>query len=141
MKKRPRRITEKRRERISQTLNYRRMGLTYAEISKTLEISETQAREDVELGMREIIREPAEEILARELDRLDRLTVLHFKTTMNPKSTHKAICDSTDRLLRIMDRRAKYLGLDNPTRVEVSNTRSILDQLLEESQKTTGLTE
>jgi len=49
-----------------------------------------------------------------ELIRLDKLTVALFANRNDPR-----VADS---LLRIMDRRAKYLGLDSPLKIEASNT-------------------
>jgi hypothetical protein len=82
-----------------------------------------------------IIREPAEELLRLELDRLDMMwraavevlrrkhvTVSHGKVVIvdgQPLPDDAPVLNAIDRLLSIQARRAKLLGLDAPKKIEV----------------------
>lgn len=65
-------------------------------------------------------RELATEVLQLELQRLDLLLKVHM-----PKALEGDL-DSFDRVIRIMDRRAKYLGLDAPEKFDVALTLEAL---------------
>jgi hypothetical protein len=51
-----------------------------------------------------------------ELDRLDKLTLALFANRNDPRTA--------DTLLHIMERRAKYLGLDKPIKIDANNTNT-----------------
>lgn len=64
--------------------------------------------------LRETMAEDGETVRQIELDRLDRLTeALWSRATDGDEA-------AIDKVLRIMDRRAKYLGLNRPEGIEVS---------------------
>lgn len=64
-------------------------------------------------ALREIIREPAEEVVTLELSRLDQLFAAHWDKAL------KGDGHATSHCLNIMFRRAKLLGIDAPTRINV----------------------
>lgn len=121
-----RRITVQRRERMARVLNLRRAGATYEQIAAQLGISKTQVALDVKDGLEEVTREPAEQVLQLELDRLDALFLGVYDKGRKGSVAH------IDRALKIMDRRAKYLGLDTPTGADdVQAVKSGLERLIE----------
>ena len=118
-------ITKARRERMARALELRELGTTYESIATQTGVSTRQAYEDVQDALREITREPAESVLAVELRRLD--AILYPRTQQARDGDQGAV----DRVLRIMDRRAKYLGLDNAPRNEgAEQVATLLEQLL-----------
>lgn len=110
----PRRARAAERER--QASDLRRAGASYQKIAATLGISREGARKAVMRAMdraRKLATEDAREILERELERLDELQVALW-----PKA-RAGVPGSVDRVLRVMERRAKLLGLDAAQRVDV----------------------
>jgi hypothetical protein len=63
-------------------------------------------------GIKEIVREPAEEVLRIELARLDEMHAGCWE------AARSGDVQALDRALKIQDRRAKYLGLDAPTKTQ-----------------------
>ena len=62
-------------------------------------------------GIKEIVREPAEEVLALELARLDEMLIKALESARNGDP------QAIDAVLKIMNRRAKYLGMDSPEKI------------------------
>lgn len=96
-----------RRQKMQQALEYRKAGATFEQIAEKLGLSNKgNAYRLVRDALKEVTREPAEEVLILELERLDRMLMGMWGQA--------AAGDvfAVDRVLKIMDRRAKYLGLD-----------------------------
>lgn len=94
------------RKRMVQALRLRETGAHYRQIGDALGVSTSTAHAYVSDALKELTREPAESVLQMELARLDTLTLSLWK---DATAGHlKAI----DRVLRIMERRAKLVGLD-----------------------------
>lgn len=123
---------------IRDTLGYRSNGAVYQDIGRALA---------------EYVGEPAAEVRAIEVLRLDELwrsaikvlrtehlTVSHGKvvTIKNEKGEERPLADdapvlqSIDRLLKIQERRAKLLGLDAPTKVSVITDAALDEELARE---------
>lgn len=119
--------TRARRERMAQALRLREDGASYRAIAARLEVSERQAWLDVTDALKEITREPAEEVLTLELARLDNLYLIAYakaRTEQEPAAINSA--------LRVMERRARLLGLDQlQTGDATQAVRTLLDELLE----------
>jgi hypothetical protein len=130
------------REREARALALRRDGHTYAEIGKVLGVNRQMATRIVQRGLDRIVREPAEQVRLLELERLDQaqveaLTVLRCRHVLvqggkiikdddgQPLADHGPVMAAIATLLRIMERRAKLLGLDRPTRHDVSADLSV----------------
>ena len=130
-------------ERDAEACRLRRDGCTYDHIARELGYADRgEAHKAVQRALVAIVQEAAEEVRAVELDRLDMLwraglkvlrakhvTVQNGKVVMldgEPLSDDAPVLNAIDRLLRIMERRAKLLGLDAPKRVEVL-TMDIID--------------
>ena len=110
-----RKITALERER--QSLDLRLTGLTYREIGEELKITEQGAYKAVIRALEKIkdkIEEKAEEVVIIEIQRLDKLFLIAFK------KAERGDLSAIDRCLRIMERRAKLLGLDTPSKHELT---------------------
>ena len=102
-------------QRQIQALELRKAGFSYRAIAEKLDIGHAQAHKDVmgELERLAQLRDgKATEILELELERLDMLTkgLEPMARTGNPGSVNS--------FLRVMERRAKLLGLDAPEKFE-----------------------
>jgi len=114
----------------------RARGMTYEQIATELDYCDrAAARAAVERALVATVTEPAAEVRQMELARLDEmyraaLAVLerrHFAVShgkivyhgVTPLEDDGPVLQAIDRMIRIMERRAKLLGLDAPTKVEV----------------------
>ncbi len=96
-------LLDKRRRAVEM----RNSGLTYQAIADALGYAtHVGARKAVLTGLREAIREPAEEVVEREVARLDALLLGLLDQACGGD------LGAVHGVLKIMDRRAKYLGLD-----------------------------
>lgn len=135
--------SEEAAERRVKALQLRTEGKTYRAIGAELGVSEAQAYEDVKRSLKELNEQQAEladEIRRLELERLDALysaaqdvLVAFHPIISNGKRFDDLVDDgpklaAIDRMLKVMDRRAKLLGLDAPTQVknEQSGTSRIV---------------
>jgi hypothetical protein len=101
-------------KRLAEALELRRAGLGFEEIGQRLGIQKSQAHRDVSRALDEAraqIRASADEMKTEDLSRLDALM-----TGLWPRA-RKGEAVAVDRVLKIMERRAKLLGLDAPTKV------------------------
>lgn len=97
-----------------QALELRKAGLTYARIAEVCGYaSKMGAHKAVQAAIRSTLREVAEDVRSLEIDRLDALL-----TGVYPQAI-KGNQGAIDRVLRIMERRAKLLGLDAPVQQEI----------------------
>lgn len=97
--------------RRAKALQLKLAGYTYARIAQELGIHESQVYKDVQQAIRQYTEEPAREVREQELARLDGLlTSLWYKATTGDMF-------AVDRVIKIMERRAKLLGLDAPPQV------------------------
>jgi hypothetical protein len=123
-------------ERDAKACRLRSDGWTYPAIAAELGYcGPGEAYNATQRAMMAIIREPAEELLRLELDRLDMMwraavevlrrkhvTVSHGKVVIvdgQPLPDDAPVLNAIDRLLSIQARRAKLLGLDAPKKIEV----------------------
>ena len=121
-------ISGRRRERMNRALDLRRGGASYRAIAATLGVSLRQAELDVKDALREITREPAQDVLILELGRLDDLYMIAY-TEARKNRDMRAI----NAAVRVSERRSKLLGLDIPdTSASVETVSSLLEQLIGE---------
>ena len=104
----------KTRERAARALDLRITGATYRQIAQALHVNEKTAYYDVqdELGRLDALtRQQAERLRDLEMRRLDQLTVALASGIRagEPRAVLAAV--------RLMERRAKLLGLDAPLQV------------------------
>ena len=107
----------KARERWLEALELRKRGLTFAAIAKELGYADAAtAYNAVMSALKETFREPAEELRDLEATRLDAMQE-KLSSNIGPDNVGMGVID---RILRIMERRARMLGLDTQkTEVEV----------------------
>lgn len=116
-------MTEERRIRANESLRLRRDGWAYRDIGNHHEVSTTTAYNDVQIILKEITRENAEELLLIEMERLDddqaRLTEALDVVTkavqgdmVDVEKWTGAVAKLIAQRLAVSDRRARLLGLD-----------------------------
>jgi hypothetical protein len=99
-------------EKQAQALQLRKAGASYDTIAEHLGYRGKQgAHKAVMAALRNSVREPAEEYKRLELERLDVAQVALWR------QVQAGNLGAIDRLLKIMERRARLLGLDAPTKV------------------------
>jgi hypothetical protein len=133
-------------QRRAQALKMRLDGARYDEITQQLGYSSRGAAvQDVQRALVATVQEPADEVRALELSRLDMMwqTVIevlrkeHVIVSQGrvvflddePIKDTGPILAAVDRLLKIQERRAKYLGLDAPKQLEVVTLDAIDQQI------------
>ncbi len=102
------------RERHALALEMRKFGYSYDQIAEHFETSANAARSLVKSAMEHAIREPGQEVIDLELQRLDQLYRLAFTAALEGDT------DAITKCLAIQQRRAKYLGLDAPDKKELT---------------------
>lgn len=107
-------------QRQSAALRLHEAGLTVREVAAQLGFSVGGAHKAIARESDARRREVANRVLDLELDRLDRLQVRHFAAAVNGDTR------AADTVLRIMARRAKYLGLDSRPRGDAAGAATTL---------------
>lgn len=94
--------------RLKQAIDMRILGYEWEEIATQCGIKggKGAAYTMVNNALRSSLREPSEQLRELELQRLDKLMQVQMKKAMDGNDW------ATDRVLHIMERRAKLLGLD-----------------------------
>jgi len=91
-----------------EALDLRLAGASYRQIAAQLGVSVRTSFQDVQRALKATLQPAADEVRREEVLRLDRLLLAHW-----PASTRGDIA-ATNVALRIMERRARLLGLDVP---------------------------
>ena len=97
-------------------LRLRKMGYDARQISDELDIRFDRVSNIIKSALKSLSKEmkgQAEEIRSLELTRLDELQTAIWSDCMDGKLT------AIDRVLKIMERRSKLVGLDAPERVDI----------------------
>ena len=89
-------------------------GKTFVEIAREVPYNSPQAHDAVKRALDVITREPAEEVLRLDLERLDVLWQIQYMNAQGGDVQALAGC------MKIMERRARMLGLDAPARTELT---------------------
>lgn len=115
----------KRLEAKKQALSLRASGATYRQIAETLDISVGVAHNYVQNALKDVQQEidkEADMLRALEVERLDQmLLALAPMLRANQREGRTANLGAIDRALKIMERRAKLLGLDAPVRSDLTS--------------------
>lgn len=107
--------TIKETERRRQALELRKGGVHFQVIAEQLGYPAAgNAYRAIMKALKATLQEPADEVRALELERLDRMLLGVWSKAVG--GDLKAI----DRVLRIMERRAMYLGLDSPQKMTLA---------------------
>jgi len=126
--------TVKAHDRHLQALELRKAGATYQAIADQLGYASPHgAHAAVASALKATLREPAEALRELELVRLDSALLGIWRRVQS--GDYKAI----DRLVRIMERRAKLLGLDTPRRTEWQPTLDDIDRELRRMERESGI--
>ena len=100
-----------------QALELRKAGVTYQAIADQLGYANARgAHKAVASALKATLREPAEELRTMELERLDAMLLPLWRRVQ--QGDERAV----DRALKIMERRARLLGLDAPSKTEQSGS-------------------
>lgn len=100
-------------KRRGEALAYRLQGFSFKAIGEAMNVSMQRAHSLVEQALKSTLHDPADEVRNLELVRLDELLIGSFAAARSGDAL------AVDRVLKIMDRRAKMLGLDAPQSLEV----------------------
>lgn len=103
-------------ERRNRALTMRNGGATWQQIAERLDVSTTTARKDVRVALREVISEPAEDMLARQRSVLFDLQRSNYVRALNGDNAAAKI------VLSCMEHEAKLFGLYAPARVAIGVT-------------------
>lgn len=132
-------------ERDAEACRLRTRGHSFQQIADTLGFTDRSlARRAVQRALAEVVHEAATEYVQVQLEQLDALTVEALRVLEGEHLVASAgrlvlgpdgeplvdgmpKLNAIDRLLRIMERRAKLLGLDAPTRHAVTTADVDLD--------------
>lgn len=101
-----------RAERRSRAVHLRREGLTLREVADELGVSVYTAWNDIQTAVRDIPKEEADLLRQQEADRPDALQRAVWEAAI------AGDLHAVDRVLKIIERRCRLLGLDAPTRIE-----------------------
>jgi len=109
-----------RKQLAAQVIQLRLSGHSYDEIAQYLGLSKRRVQRIIERELSRSFREPTELLLQMELDRLDALQRAYWDAAIAGDG------EAADRVLRIMDRRARYLGLDRQDTVQEDLGKAVL---------------
>jgi len=99
-------------ERQRQALELRKAGVAFDEIARTLGYAgPSSAYRAVMSALKRTLQEPADEVRKLELARLDRAQRTAWERML------QGDLDALGKVLKIMERRAKLLGLEAPTKI------------------------
>jgi hypothetical protein len=114
-------------ERQLQVLRMRATGATYDDIAKALGLGNRGvAHRIMQKALKDVIKEPVQEVVQLELARLDRLLAAIWGPAIGVVQINGLTTNvppdlfALDRVLSIMQRRAKLLGLDAPIKKQIS---------------------
>jgi DNA-binding CsgD family transcriptional regulator len=114
-------IAVRERERVAVEL--RVQGYSYAEIGDQLGISGRMANRIVNRAMNRVLREPVAQLIDLETARLDALWQAMWPRALRGSARHAEVC------VRICERRARLLGLDQPAKLEMRMSAEEVDAL------------
>ena len=103
-----------------QAVELRRMGKTYQQIAQLLGMAKSSVHKTVTRALMDLqaeIDRDAQWVLAQELDRLDNLQYGYWIQAI------EGDVPSGAQILKIMERRAKLLGLDKPDKTALTKHR------------------
>lgn len=112
-------------EKQKKALDLRKAGATYGAIAKQLGYAnDSGAEHAVKAALKATVQDAADSVRELELERLDALLLNMWS------QVQKGNQGAVDRVLRIMERRAKLLGLDAPTKSQVTIEKMTDDELI-----------
>lgn len=119
--------------RTRKALTLRLQGLTFREVAEQVGVSVATAHKYVTRALADIPKGEADTLRALECERLDALQAAYWDAALAGN------LDAADRVLRIIDRRARLLGLDAPQRMEMNTGDVDLDATVSKLITVAGL--
>jgi len=107
------------RQREARALQLRKAGASFEQIGRALGVSTPRAWRIFQRALDRVVADPLEDLRRLETLRLDALLMVMWPHAMAGKGW------AVDRCLAIMQRRARLLGLDAPTKHEVMTIDAI----------------
>jgi hypothetical protein len=115
------------------------LGWTYREIAAEINMSAAQVCNYINDTIKEIAEEnkiSGKDYIKAEIERLDMMLKYWMpKVQDNPEAIGNPADTATHNVIKIMERRTKYLGLDQPAQVEHSGTVSLVDMITQSMGK------
>ncbi len=121
-------------DRSLAALEMRKQGYSHRQIALALNYKyASMVQRDIKHALKYVLREPAEAVRRIELDRLDTMLTVLWPRVLAGN------LNAMDRVLRIMEKRSKLLGIDAPpkTPIESKNTAGI--RIIESAEATSML--
>ncbi len=116
-------------ERRKKAVDLRKAGATYDAIAQALQVTAKTARNDVQQALRDIPRESAEELRTIELQ-----TLMTMQRAVWPALVTGQL-GAVDRMIKIVQERAKLTGIYAPQRVDVGAADVDLDEVADRLHK------
>lgn len=121
-------------EKQKQALELRKAGATYEAIAKKLEYANASGAEHaIKAALKATVQDSADSVRHLEVERLDAMLLGLWKMV------NSGNLGAVDRVLRIMERRAKLLGLDAPaktySKVEITDPYSEMIKRIRSERK------
>lgn len=109
-------------ERRAQAIELRKAGMTYRQIAEEIGYADaSSAQKAVQEGLKEVLLDAgAEDVINLELARLDEYTLQVFAILRDEDASYDQKLRALDRALMIAERRARYLGLDAPEKIDMN---------------------
>ena len=105
-------------DKEKQVLELKRSGATWDAIAEVVGYANgSGAFKAYQRAMTRTLQQPADELRDAEIDRLDRLQRAYWFEAIGSKD-QPPVHKSAEIVLKIIDRRAKLLGLDAPTKIQ-----------------------
>jgi hypothetical protein len=116
-------------QKQAEAMRLRASGKSLAAIAKAVGYrSESGAHKAIVSGLKKTLKEPADELRTLEAERLDRMLEGIWEKATNGGTWE------IDRVIAIMDRRARLIGLDKPPTEDIGEKMRMYLDLLEAAQ-------
>jgi DNA-binding CsgD family transcriptional regulator len=120
------------KDRERECLSLRKAGATYDQIAERVGITREGARGAVAralAALSDVCTEEAKEVRQLELDRLDVMLLGIWD------QARRGDVQAIDRVLRIQERRAKFLSLDMPDKIQMSGDINVIRRIIVDKAK------
>lgn len=125
-------LTTGRLEQMKRCLDLRVQGFSYDEMADLTGWAYTTCRKAVKEALAQSVTEVADEVRMIEMRRLDDMLMAHWP--------QRAQARNADVILKLMDRRSKYLGLDVP-QTDLIDAAQALRDFLSAARENAGITD
>jgi len=122
-------LTTERLEQMKTCLAHRIAGLSYDQMAVETGLAYTTCRKAVKEALAQSVTEMADEVRSIEMQRLDEMLMAHWPERGEPRHA--------DVIMKLMDRRSKYLGLDVP-QTDLMDAAQALREFIGAASRNTG---